>query len=184
MIFCCVGLVSEIFITPVIIGLYVAQQGSNVFSFFSENLIAITVTFVWVIHTSFAIMRLFFDSLCLSFNTLLSALSKTLYNSAVKFPCLDFGAYHINFVSVCCHLQNGVHVVRPLRGQTGGSWRVPGLGCKQDGEIPFLRLLHMRSGWCEAGHCHEGGGHLSMFWLGRTVWMNCCSSFNISMYCS
>jgi hypothetical protein len=36
-----------------------------------------------------------------------------------KIPCFDFGA-HENFVSVRCHLQNGVLVVHPLEGQTGG----------------------------------------------------------------
>jgi hypothetical protein len=33
---------------------------SNASIFFSENINAITMTFTWIIHTSFAIMRLFF----------------------------------------------------------------------------------------------------------------------------
>jgi hypothetical protein len=49
-------------------------------------------------------------------------------------PCFDFGAHQENFVSVHCHLQNGVHLVHPLQGQTGGSRRVPDLGCEQNGE--------------------------------------------------
>jgi hypothetical protein len=43
---------------------------------------------------------------------------------------------------------------------------VPDLGCEQDGEeqcIPFLRLPHVCSVWCEAGHCREGEGRLSCF---------------------
>jgi hypothetical protein len=43
---------------------------------------------------------------------------------------------------------------------------VPDLGCEQDGEeqpIPILRLPHVCTDWCEAGHCREGEGRLSCF---------------------
>jgi hypothetical protein len=51
----------------------------------SENVIAVTMTFIWKIHTSFAIMRLFFRKVSVIFNTLLPVSSKTLYTN-VKFP--------------------------------------------------------------------------------------------------
>jgi hypothetical protein len=70
----------------------------------------------------------------LIFNTLLPASSKTLYTSAIKFLVLCLVVRHENFVSVSCHLQSGVYVVHPIRGQTGGSRRVPDQGCEQDGE--------------------------------------------------
>jgi hypothetical protein len=56
--------------------------------------------------------------------------------------------------------------VRPLQGETGGSRRVPDVGCEQDGEeefIPFLRLPHVCASWCEAGHSREGEGRPSCF---------------------
>jgi hypothetical protein len=51
--------------------------------FFSENVIAITMKFTWMIHASFAVMRLFFYSVTI-FSALLPALSKTLYTRVVK----------------------------------------------------------------------------------------------------
>jgi hypothetical protein len=54
---------------------------------------------------------------------------------------LDFGACHENFVSLRCHLENGVDVVHPLQGQTGGSQRESDVGCELDGKeesMPFL----------------------------------------------
>jgi hypothetical protein len=68
-----------------------------------------------------------------------------LWTSVVKFT-LDFGAHHESFISVCCYLQSGNHIVHPLQDQTGGNQRVPDLGCEQDGEeqsIPFLLLPHV-----------------------------------------
>jgi hypothetical protein len=56
--------------------------------FFSENIIAAIVKLMWMIHTSFTIMRLFFHRVFIIFNTLLPTLSKTLYTSVVKFPAL------------------------------------------------------------------------------------------------
>jgi hypothetical protein len=52
--------------------------------FFSENVIAITMTFTWMIHTSFAITKPFFLRVSVLFNTILLTLSKMLYTSAVK----------------------------------------------------------------------------------------------------
>jgi hypothetical protein len=61
--------------------------------FFSENVITITITFTWMILTSSAIMRLFFHKVSVILNTLLPALSKTLYTTH-KIPCLEFGSHH------------------------------------------------------------------------------------------
>jgi hypothetical protein len=45
--------------------LYYKGWYESIFSnFFLRNIIAITLKFMWMIHTSFAIMRLFFLSLC------------------------------------------------------------------------------------------------------------------------
>jgi hypothetical protein len=61
-------------------------------------------------------------------------------------------------------MQNGIHLVQPLQGQTGGIQRVPDLGCEQYGEeqsVPLLQLPHVYT-----GHCNVGEGCLSCFWLG------------------
>jgi hypothetical protein len=42
-------------------------------------------------------------------------LTKTLYTNVVKFFALTL-EHIMNFVSVCCHLLNGVHMVHPLQG--------------------------------------------------------------------
>jgi hypothetical protein len=55
-------------------------------NFFSKNVIAITMKFTWVIHTYFAIMKLFSHKVSVVFNTNLPTLSKMLYNSVAKFP--------------------------------------------------------------------------------------------------
>jgi hypothetical protein len=101
---------------------------------FSENVIVITLKFTWIIHTSFAVMRLFFHRVFVIFKTLLPTLTKMPYTSVVILSVLTPEAYHKNFVSVACHLQNGIHVVHCLQGQTGGSHRLPGLGCEQNGK--------------------------------------------------
>jgi hypothetical protein len=54
--------------------------------FFSEDVIAITMKITWMIHTSLAIMSLFFHKVSVIFNTLLPTLSKTLYTNVLKFP--------------------------------------------------------------------------------------------------
>jgi hypothetical protein len=51
--------------------------------FFSENVIATTMKFTWMIHTSFAIMALFFHGIFGVFNTPLPALSETLLLEAI-----------------------------------------------------------------------------------------------------
>jgi hypothetical protein len=61
---------------------------SNASIFFSENVIAITVTFTWMIHVSFAIMRLFSHKVSVIFIMLLPMLSKILCTSIVKFSAL------------------------------------------------------------------------------------------------
>jgi hypothetical protein len=83
-------------------------------------------------------MRLFFYKVSVIFNKLLPTLSKTLYANVI-FPASTSEHITKNFVSVRCHLQNGVHVVLPLRARTGDSRRAPDLDCAQDGEqfVPF-----------------------------------------------
>jgi hypothetical protein len=109
-------------------------------------------------------MRLFLRNISFVFNTLLPALSKTLYTSVVKFPASTS--------------KQITKTLRPLSsakwrpgiafftGPTGGSRTVPDLGCEQDGEeqsVPFLRSPLACASWCEAGHCREGEGRLSCF---------------------
>jgi hypothetical protein len=52
------------------------------------------------------------------FNTLSPTLSKALCTSVEKFPCPDFGAHSESFVSIRCHLENGVHAVHSLQVNT------------------------------------------------------------------
>jgi hypothetical protein len=67
---------------------YKRQYQSNASnSFFSENVITVTMKFTWMIHKSFAIMRLFFHKVAI-FNTLLPTLSTKLYTNVVEFPAL------------------------------------------------------------------------------------------------
>jgi hypothetical protein len=94
-----------------------------------------------MIHTPFGIMTLFFHKVSVIFNALLPTLSKTLY--------VQIWSTSQNSVSVCCHVQNGVHAAQRLHAQTGVSQRAPDVGCKQDGEeqsVPFLRLPDVRLG--------------------------------------
>jgi hypothetical protein len=73
-------------------------------------------------------------------NTSLSTLNKILYTNVAKFPALT-SEHILRTVTVQCHLQDIIHIVHLLQGQTGGSQRVPDLGCEQDGEeqsIPFF----------------------------------------------
>jgi hypothetical protein len=77
-----------------------------------------------MIHKSFSIMRLFFHSFPSIFNTFLLTLCKTLYTNAVKFPA-STSEHVTKTFSIRCHLQNGIHVLHPFQGQTGGSRRVP-----------------------------------------------------------
>jgi hypothetical protein len=66
---------------------YEGRYKSNAFNFFSENVTAIRITFTWKIHTSFAMMRLFFHKVFVLFNILLPTLSKTMVNiNVVKSP--------------------------------------------------------------------------------------------------
>jgi hypothetical protein len=138
---------------------------SNASTSFSENLTAITTKFSWMIHTSFAVMMLFFHKVSVIFNTVLPTSSTKLYTIVAKFPAST--SEHIaKTLSIRCRQQNGVQVVRHLQGQTGGSRTVPDLGCEQDGEeqsITFLRWPHVCASRCEVGHCREGEGPLSCF---------------------
>jgi hypothetical protein len=56
----------------------------------------------------FAITWLFYHKESVIFNT-----SGNVYQCC-KTPCLNFRAHHENFVSICCHLQNGIHIVHIL----------------------------------------------------------------------
>jgi hypothetical protein len=106
----------------------------------SENVIAKTLKFTWMIHTSFAVMRPFFHRMCY-FQLTFANIKQDIVYQCCKIPCFDFGAHHKNFVSIHWYLQNGHHIVHNLQGQTGGSQKVPDLGCKQCEEeqsIPFL----------------------------------------------
>jgi hypothetical protein len=64
---------------------YEVQYKSNASSFFSENITAVTMKFMWMIHVSFANMRLFFHKVSIIFNARLPTLSRTQYTSVVKF---------------------------------------------------------------------------------------------------
>jgi hypothetical protein len=64
---------------------------SNASRIFSGNVIALTVKFTEMIHTSFAIIRLLFHKDSVIFNTLLATLSKILYAHVVKFPASTLG---------------------------------------------------------------------------------------------
>jgi hypothetical protein len=86
-----------------------------------------------MIHASFAIMRLFPQSLHHFQHTFANAEYDTVYHCC-KIPYFDFRAHHKTFVSTRCHLQNGIHVVYPLQSQMSGSQRVLDLGCEQDGK--------------------------------------------------
>jgi hypothetical protein len=64
------------------------REGAKVMppTFFSENVISVTVNFTCMIHRAFAVMRLFFHKVYVTFSTLLPTLSKTLYASVAKLP--------------------------------------------------------------------------------------------------
>jgi hypothetical protein len=119
---------------------------------------------IYIDFHTFSIMRLLFYTVSLIFNTLLPTSIKTLHTSVVKFP-VSTSEHIAKTLSIRCQ-QNGVQVVHPLQGQTGGSRTGPQLGCEQDGEeqsITFLRLPHVCASRCEVGHCREGEGPLSCF---------------------
>jgi hypothetical protein len=110
-----------------------------------------------MIYISSANIRIFFDNFSVSFNTLLPALSKTLYSN-VKFNAAV--SENINkIVSIRCQLKNSIQVIYSLQGQTDGSRKVPDVGCGQKGEeefVPFIPLPHLCASWCEVGHCPKG----------------------------
>jgi hypothetical protein len=136
--------------------------------FFSGNVIAITLKFTWMVHTSFAIMRPFWHKVFIIFNTLLPMLSKKLHTTVVKFLALTL-EQNLKTVSIHC-LQNGVHVVHPLRSQTGRNWRMPDVGCEQDGHewsVPFFQLPCVRKLVCIVAKEKDA----FLFWQGQTQWM-------------
>jgi hypothetical protein len=55
-------------------------------AFLTGNVTVIAMKFKWMIHKSFANMMPFFHKVFVVFNTLLPALSKTLYTKAAKLP--------------------------------------------------------------------------------------------------
>jgi hypothetical protein len=61
---------------------------NNASDFFSENVIAITMKFIWIIHTYFANKRLFCPQTLLHFQHTFANLGNTLYINVVKFPVL------------------------------------------------------------------------------------------------
>jgi hypothetical protein len=68
---------------------YEGQNESNVSNFFfSENVTAIRMKFKWMIHTSFAVMRLFPYKTSVIFDTLIPKLTTTMHTSLVKCPAL------------------------------------------------------------------------------------------------
>jgi hypothetical protein len=97
-----------------------------------KNVTAVTMKFTWMIHISFAIIKLFFQKVCFIFNKLLLTLSKTLYTTVVKFPV----STSENVVKTL--FQFAVICKTALQDQAGGSWRVPDLGCEQDAERQFM----------------------------------------------
>jgi hypothetical protein len=114
--------------------MYEGRYRSSAYRFFPESVIATGIKFTWVTHKYFAIIRLFFHKVSVILNTLLPTLSTALCTS-VNIPCLDFGALDENFVSIRCHLQNGVRELLSSLGQRDDSRRVPDPGCEQDGAI-------------------------------------------------
>jgi hypothetical protein len=128
--------ISPYTILPPISQNYGGRYESNATNFvYSEKLIVIIMKFTWTIHTSFAIMRLFFHKVSVIFNTPLPTLSKTLYISAVKIPAST--SEHITrtlfqFVVIC----KCAFIGHSLQGQTGGSRKVPDLGFERGGESP------------------------------------------------
>jgi hypothetical protein len=57
----------------------ITQYRSNTSNFFSENVTAITIKFTWMIHISFAIMRIFFLKVSIIFNTLANVEQDAVY---------------------------------------------------------------------------------------------------------
>jgi hypothetical protein len=99
-----------------------------------------TVTFTWMIYTTFAIMRLFFHKVCVIFNMLLPTLSKMLYISVLR-SCHDLTAHHENFVSICSHLQSSIQLMYPLWSHAGGSQRVAEWGMGKSSPSHFWDCL-------------------------------------------
>jgi hypothetical protein len=97
-----------------------------------------------MIHTCFAIISLFFHKVCY-FQYAFVSVEEDAVNQCCKIPCLDFGTHHENFVSVCCHLENAIHLVHPLQGQAGGSRKVPYLCCEEDGEEQYILFFAVAS---------------------------------------
>jgi hypothetical protein len=88
-----------------------------------------------------------------------------------------------NFVSICCHLQNGVHTVHPLEAKQMvlrgcQIWAVSRMG--KNSPSHFYDCLM----------CAQAGVRLSIvikekdfvFWLGWTLWTCCHSLFKVSLY--
>jgi hypothetical protein len=127
---------------------------------FSENVIAIiTMKPAWMIHTYFAAMRIFFNKVSITFNTLLPMLSKMLYSRIVKLPVSTLE--HIlktlfQFLTICkmvsteCILYSAKHVVV-----------VP--------SIPFLLLPHLCTSW----GVRPGTIMKEKDVFHASVWMNC-----------
>jgi hypothetical protein len=68
-----------------------------------------------MIHTAFAVLRLFFRKASVIFNTVLSTLSKMLYTIAVKFNCLDFRAHWKRYRETLNKLRQRIDKVRSNR---------------------------------------------------------------------
>jgi hypothetical protein len=87
-----------------------------------QNVIAITMKYKRMIHTSFANTRLFSHKVPVIFKALLPTLRRTLYTN-VKFPA----STSENVTKTL--FQFGVHVVQHFQGQKVGSRSVSDLGC-------------------------------------------------------
>jgi hypothetical protein len=74
--------------------MYDGRYEINVSSFFSENVIVATMKFTWMIHTPFAVMRLFSYTVSSIFNTILTTLSKSLETNVATVSYIDFGAHY------------------------------------------------------------------------------------------
>jgi hypothetical protein len=126
-----------------------------------------------MIQTPFAIMRLFFYKVSITFNILLPTLRKILYTRVVKFSTSTSG--HImktlfQFVIIC-------------KMASAYSQRVPDTNCEQVGEeqsIPFLQVPHVcKLMWSQAMLWRRAS---FMFWLGWTLWMHCHRLFKVTLY--
>jgi hypothetical protein len=129
------------------------------------NVIVITMKFTWIIHISFKMMRLFFHEVSVNLNTLLPTLSKTLHIMETLFQ----------FVVICKMAPRECVPYRAKLVAVGGCqvWAVSRTG--KNSPSHFCKLV-----WGRALSWRRRTS--SVFRLGRTLQMRCCSLFKVSLY--